>query len=285
MNLLLIPLLPLLAAGCALLRPRGGRRVGDGRGRLARGGGRGARGPGRCRRDDRGRARVDRLRRPERARPCVGRRGQRRRRDLLVGVRASETRAGRSGGQRRYYINYNLFASSLLAVPLVLEPALAWIVIELTTLLSVFLVGFDRSRGALEAAWKYAVLDPHGRGDRALGRPLHVLGAVDRRRTGIHMGRPCRRGAALQAGAVQMAFLLVLVGFGAKIGLVPLHTWIPGAYSYAPSPVCALLSGAEATAVLYVILRLVPVAASVRASRRRRTPRARPAVGRRLPSS
>ena len=54
------------------------------------------------------------------------------------------------------------------------------------------------------------------------------------------------------------AFLLILVGFGAKVGLVPLHTWLPDAHSQAPTPVCALLSGVETTAVLYVILRLFP---------------------------
>ena len=53
------------------------------------------------------------------------------------------------------------------------------------------------------------------------------------------------------------------MGFGAKVGLVPLHTWLPDAHSQAPTPVCALLSGVETTAVLYVILRLLPVLRSV----------------------
>ena len=56
-----------------------------------------------------------------------------------------------------------------------------------------------------------------------------------------------------------LAFLLILVGFGAKVGLVPLHTWLPDAHSQAPSPVCALLSGVETSVVLYVILRLLPI--------------------------
>ena len=58
---------------------------------------------------------------------------------------------------------------------------------------------------------------------------------------------------------LQTAFVLILVGFGTKVGLVPLHTWLPDAHSQAPSPVCALLSGIETTSVLYVILRLLPV--------------------------
>jgi len=62
-------------------------------------------------------------------------------------------------------------------------------------------------------------------------------------------------------GVLESAFLLILVGFGAKVGLVPLHTWLPDAHSQAPSPICALLSGVKTTVVLYVILRLLPVLA------------------------
>jgi len=55
------------------------------------------------------------------------------------------------------------------------------------------------------------------------------------------------------------AFLFILVGFGTKVGLVPMHTWLPDAHSQAPASICALLSGVETTTVLYVILRLFPV--------------------------
>ena len=62
---------------------------------------------------------------------------------------------------------------------------------------------------------------------------------------------------------LQAAFVLILLGFGAKVGLVPVHTWLPDAHSQAPTPVCALLSGVETTTVLYVILRLLPILRSV----------------------
>jgi hydrogenase-4 component F len=55
------------------------------------------------------------------------------------------------------------------------------------------------------------------------------------------------------------AFFFILIGFGAKVGLVPLHTWLPDAHSQAPSPICALLSGVETTVVLYAIMRLSPL--------------------------
>jgi hydrogenase-4 component F len=64
-------------------------------------------------------------------------------------------------------------------------------------------------------------------------------------------------------GRAELAFVLILVGFGAKVGLVPLHTWLPDAHSQAPSPVCALLSGVETSSVLYVILRLLPILRAV----------------------
>jgi len=65
---------------------------------------------------------------------------------------------------------------------------------------------------------------------------------------------------------VQTAFVLILVGFGTKVGLAPMHTWLPDAHSQAPSPVCALLSGVETTVVLYVILRLLPILKAVPAA-------------------
>jgi hydrogenase-4 component F len=58
---------------------------------------------------------------------------------------------------------------------------------------------------------------------------------------------------------LNVAFIFILIGFGAKAGLVPLHTWLPDAHSQAPSPVCALLSGVETTVVLYAIMRLFPL--------------------------
>jgi hydrogenase-4 component F len=58
---------------------------------------------------------------------------------------------------------------------------------------------------------------------------------------------------------IMSAFLLILIGFGTKVGFVPMHTWLPDAHSQAPSPVCALLSGVKTTAALYCILRLIPL--------------------------
>ncbi len=160
---------------------------------------------------------------------------------------------------RIYYANYNLFLFSMLAVPVVIQPNLVWTAVELTTLFSVLLVSFENTREALEAAWKYVVLT-------LMGAAIALLGFLELSWAYRISGGHLYTWAGLTAAASLMnplllkaSFLLILVGFGVKVGLVPLHTWLPDAHSQAPSPVCALLSGVETTVVLYAILRLAPI--------------------------
>lgn len=165
----------------------------------------------------------------------------------------------RTGGVRRYYVNFNLFIFSMLIVPMIQEPSLVWVAVELTTIFSVLLVGFENTHEALEAAWKYIVLTIMGAaialfGFLVLYWAAKQAGALHHTWSGLLAVAPQMSPVLLKA-----SFVLILVGFGAKIGLAPLHTWLPDAHSQAPTPVCALLSGVETTAVLYVILRLLPV--------------------------
>ncbi len=159
-----------------------------------------------------------------------------------------------------YYANLNLFIFSMLAVPVVVVPSITWLAVEFTTLLSVLLVGFENSREALEAAWKYAILTLMGAaialfGFLVLFWAMRQAGSDDYTWAGL-----VSVSSHMSPVLMRMAFLSILVGFGAKVGFVPLHTWLPDAHSQAPTPVCALLSGVETTAVLYVILRLMPIA-------------------------
>jgi hydrogenase-4 component F len=163
---------------------------------------------------------------------------------------------------RLYHANFNLFAFSMLCIPLLSEIGLVWIFVELTTLLSVLLVSYALNAEALEAAWKYMVLTLLGATIAVLGIlvlfwALHVTGSTDFTWDGLRAAAPRMPYPLLGA-----AFALILVGYGAKVGFVPLHTWLPDAHSQAPSPVCAMLSGIETSAVLYVILRLRNVFAS-----------------------
>jgi hydrogenase-4 component F len=160
---------------------------------------------------------------------------------------------------RLYYANYNLFIFSMLAIPVLAEPTLVWIMVELTTLCSALLVSFENTAEALEAAWKYVVLSLMGAGMALFGflllfAAMRAAGGGDYTWAGL-----AASAAGMPPVLVKTAFVLILIGFGAKAGLVPMHTWLPDAHSQAPSPVCALLSGVETTAVLYVILRLFPI--------------------------
>jgi len=160
---------------------------------------------------------------------------------------------------RRYYRRFNLFLLSMLAVPLLSQIAMVWIAVELTTLLSVFLVGFENTPESLEAAWKYVVLT-------CMGAALALMGVLI-----LYWGLFISGGGEFTWSLLKTAspkippvflttaFILFLVGFGTKAGLVPLHTWLPDAHSQAPSPICALLSGVETTTALYVILRFLPM--------------------------
>lgn len=158
---------------------------------------------------------------------------------------------------RQYYPLYNIFLASMLAVPLISNLAVVWIAIELTTVFSAFLVAYEDRAEALEAAWKYVVLT-------SMGAMIALLGVLFLY-YGIHEAgnEPTWQGLAQSAATMApqvllISFVLWLIGFGAKTGLVPLHTWLPDAHSQAPASICALLSGVETSAALYMLLRLYP---------------------------
>lgn len=171
-----------------------------------------------------------------------------------VAAHESETRRIRS-----YCAHFNLFVFALDLVPVLAQPALVWIAIEFTAVFSVLLVAFDNTHAALEAAWKYIALMFMGAAIALLG--FFILFWAQQKAGGGHYSWDGLRTVAPQMPPVLVmaAFLLILIGFGTKVGFVPMHTWLPDAHSQAPSPVCALLSGVKTTAALYCILRLVPL--------------------------
>jgi hydrogenase-4 component F len=160
---------------------------------------------------------------------------------------------------RSYYAHFNLFTWSLVLVPVLDQPALVWIAIEFTAVFSVLLVAFDNTPEALEAAWKYIALMFMGAAIALLG--FFILFWAQQEAGGGHYSWEGLRAIApsMPPVLVMAAFLLILVGFGVKVGWFPMHTWLPDAHSQAPAPVCALLSGVKTTNALYVILRLVPL--------------------------
>jgi hydrogenase-4 component F len=163
---------------------------------------------------------------------------------------------------RRYFALLNLFAWTMVLVPLAADFGTLWVAIELTTIVSALLVAIDRTDAALEAAWKYVLIASCGLGIALLGIILlyaagtPVLGEAYLPRFDRLIGAA----GSLSDDAVSLAFVLALMGFGTKAGFVPMHTWLPDAHSEAPAPVSALLSGALLAAAFYGALRFFQVA-------------------------
>jgi len=158
---------------------------------------------------------------------------------------------------RRFYAGLNLFAWAMLAAPLMSSLALLWIAVEVTTIISALLVAIEDTDGAAEAAWKYVLIASTGLGLALLGTVFayyagsQVLGE----HYNLAIGPLIAAGPRLPATPVRLAFLLALLGYGTKVGLFPVHTWLPDAHSEAPTPVSALLSGSLLAVSFYAILR------------------------------
>lgn len=176
-------------------------------------------------------------------------------------ARAAEQGAEGPPRYRQYWPLFNIFFASMLAVPLVSNLAVIWIAIELTTIFSAFLVAYDDRPEALEAAWKYVVLTSMGAMIALLGVLILYYG-VSRLDQSVTWSGLLAAAPRMHPAVLLTSFILWLIGFGAKTGLVPLHTWLPDAHSQAPAPICALLSGVETSAALYMLLRIYPALAA-----------------------
>jgi hydrogenase-4 component F len=178
-------------------------------------------------------------------------------------LRGEQDRPNAARHARRFWVGVNLFAWSMLCAPLVNGLALLWIAAEVTTVISALLVALDDTRQAAEAAWKYILIASAGLGVALLATIVmyhagaSVLGpSYDLAFTPLLDVAP-----ALPHTAVRLAFGLAVLGFGTKVGLFPVHTWLPDAHSEAPTPVSAMLSGALLAASFYAVLRYYQVTA------------------------
>lgn len=162
-----------------------------------------------------------------------------------------------------YYFWSGILVATMYATPLVSSLGLSWALIEATTLVSAPLVALHGGKLSLEAAWKYVVIATVGINFALLGLLLlYVAATIRLPETGASLDYTYLRAhaALLDPGLVKLAFILVLVGYGAKAGLAPMHTWLPDAHSQAPTPISALLSGALLNCALYGLLRVSGVA-------------------------
>ncbi len=132
---------------------------------------------------------------------------------------------------------------------------LLWVAIEATTLSSAPLIYFHRSARSLEATWKYLLICSVGIALALMGTFFLAVAAAGEQTTPLVLDDLIRAGARLHTDWIKGAFLFLLVGYGTKMGLAPMHTWLPDAHSEAPSPVSALLSGALLNCAFLGILR------------------------------
>ncbi len=162
---------------------------------------------------------------------------------------------------RRFYAGLNLFAWSMAMAPIVNGLALLWVAIEVTTIISALLVAIDDTDRAAEAAWKYLIIASMGLGIALLATTVMYYAGTSVLGHSYELFYPHLLGAAgrFPAEVVRLAFVLAVLGYGTKMGLVPVHTWLPDAHSEAPTPISALLSGSLLAVSFYAILRFYQV--------------------------
>ena len=162
-------------------------------------------------------------------------------------------------GRAMYYAAYHAFWAALIAVPLVDNLGLAWLLVEATTGASALLVAYSGTRGALEAGWKYLVLTTFGLAIAMLGIiVLYVaIAPGDGTLATLDWQSIARAAPSLQGGPAVAAFVLIVAGLATKVGWAPVHNWLPDAHSEAPPPVSALLSAALLPTVVLVTWRVV----------------------------
>jgi hydrogenase-4 component F len=162
-----------------------------------------------------------------------------------------------------YYGFYHLFLLTMTMAATSNNILLMWVSIEATTLSSAFLVGFYQDKAALEAAWKYVIICTVGVGFGLYGTILVFSNAT------AVFGDPAnamlwteivKHASLLDKSLVPIAFAFVLIGFGTKIGLFPMHVWVPDAEGEAPSPVSALLAAALTADAVLIVIRYIVIA-------------------------
>jgi hydrogenase-4 component F len=160
-----------------------------------------------------------------------------------------------------FYGLFSGFAFTMLSACVMNNVGVFWIAIELTTLISTFLVGFEREAESTEAAWKYIMVVSAGISLALLGTVLFYWGGSYVLGPSYAMTWAALHGSAAQIypPLLTVSFLLVLVGYGTKAGLAPMHTWLPDAHSESPAPVSAMLSGALLNASMLGIARFLGV--------------------------
>ena len=160
---------------------------------------------------------------------------------------------------RKYYTLTPVFAFSMSLVAVASNLGVMWVAVEGTTLASIFLVTFYGRATSLEAAWKYAMIAGAGLSMALFGTILMYYGAQPAlgagNLTALNWTVLAANAARFNHTVVRLSFILVLLGYGTKAGLAPMHTWKPDAYSEAPVPVAALMAVSVLNCAIYALAR------------------------------
>lgn len=160
--------------------------------------------------------------------------------------------------QRRYHLFINLFIFAMLLAVSANNVGFMWIALEATTIFSAMIIPLSLSRASVEASWKYILICSVG---IALAFAGTVLGYFDFVALSGHaegaLNWPVLLATApsLHPEVMRLAFVFILIGYGTKAGLAPMHTWLPDAHSEAPAPLSAAMSGVLLAVALYAIVR------------------------------
>ena len=159
---------------------------------------------------------------------------------------------------RLYHSMYQMFSFTMVLCLLSNNVGILWVALEGATLSTVLLVSLYRTPASLEAAWKYFILCSVGIAQALFGVILlyfaaeKVLGPGGTSLLWTHLYEVRHQ---LEPTVLSLAFVFLLVGFGTKVGLVPLHNWLPDAHAEGPTPVSAVLSGLLLNVALYAVVR------------------------------
>ena len=159
---------------------------------------------------------------------------------------------------RFYHAMYQLLMLAMNVALVSNNIGLMWVAIEVATLTTVVMVGIYRTNAALEAAWKYFILGSVGIALALFGTILVYLAAQERLGQGIMAmawDRLVAASAAFDPALLNLSFVFLLLGYGTKVGLAPVHAWLPDAHAEGPTPISAVLSGLLLNVALFALLR------------------------------
>ncbi|WHZ23987.1 MAG: Hydrogenase-4 component F [Nitrospira sp.] len=157
-----------------------------------------------------------------------------------------------------FFFLFHMFLFAMVGATMANSLGVQWVALEGTTLATTFLIAFFRRRESLEAGWKYLILCSVGIALALFGVVLtyyssvRVLSDVS---AALNITALTAVANQLDPNVLKLAFIFVLVGYGTKVGLVPMHTWLPDAYAEAPAPIAAMLAGVLETVAVYTLLR------------------------------